>query len=33
LRCAGNGGLKSGDLASEGSLDETDELDEIGDST
>jgi len=33
LRCAGNGGLKRGDFAIEGSLEETDELDEIGDST
>jgi hypothetical protein len=32
LRCAGNGDLKRGDLAMEGSLEETDELVEIGDS-
>jgi hypothetical protein len=32
LRCAGNGGLKRGDLAIEGSLEETEELDERGDS-
>jgi hypothetical protein len=32
LRCAGNGDLKRGDLAIEGSLEETDELVEIGDS-
>jgi translation initiation factor 1 (eIF-1/SUI1) len=33
LRCAGNGGLKNGDLVIQGSLEETDELVEMGDST
>jgi len=33
LRWAGNGGLKSGDLEIKGSFEETDELDDIGDST
>jgi hypothetical protein len=32
LRWAGNGGLKRGDLAMEGSLEDTDEVDEMGDS-
>ncbi len=33
MRWAGYGGLKCGDLAIKGSLEETDELDDIGDST
>jgi hypothetical protein len=32
LACAGYGGLKRGDLATDGSLEDTDEVEEIGDS-